>query len=51
MQRTKSFIMTTAAVLCLMSAIISCNGNGGTSDMEGETYTPAGGGIRKQFRE
>ena len=45
MQRTKSFLMTTAAVLCLMTSFMSCNGTGGTGDMGGETYNPAGGGT------
>ena len=38
MQRTKSFLMTTAAVLCLMTSFMSCNGTGGTGDMGGDTY-------------
>ena len=47
MPRTKSFLITMAAVLCLLSAFMSCNGNGGTGDMDGDTYTPGGvgGGV------
>ena len=45
MLRTKSSLtVLTAAVLCLMPAIMSCNGNGGTGDMDGGTYNPGGGG-------
>ena len=44
MPRTHIFTaLLMGAVLTLASfTALSCNGNGGTSDMEGETYNPGG---------
>ena len=52
MRKTRAFLsfLTTAfftlsAALCPL--VLSCNGNGGTGDMDGDTYNPGGGVFRK----
>ncbi|MBP5158373.1 MAG: hypothetical protein ILP18_10955 [Treponema sp.] len=39
-----TLFMGTALALASFTAIISCNGNGGSSYSEGEIYTPGGSG-------
>ena len=52
MRKTRAFLsFLTTAFLSLSAAlcplVLSCNGNGGTGDMDGDTYTPGGvgGGV------
>ena len=50
MRKSRSFLpmltasfFTLTALLCPLAT--SCNGNGGTSEMDGDIYTPFGGGY------
>ena len=55
MRKTRAFLsfLTTAfftlsAALCPL--VLSCNGNGGTSEMDGDIYNPGGGGYLGMVR-
>ena len=48
----KSLPSCCAALLSalLLTAFISCTGNGGSSEMDGDIYTPGGGGYLEMVR-
>ena len=47
MLKTKAFLTVLTGAVLMALAFMSCNGNGGTSDMDGDTYNPGGGVFRK----